>query len=35
MGTVIAFFVGLMIGGCFGMIMTAVFVAGKDDKHDI
>ena len=31
MGTVIAFLIGLCIGGIFGMIITAVLVAGKDD----
>lgn len=35
MGTVIAFFVGIMIGGFFGMLILALLNAGKDDKNDI
>ena len=35
MGTVIAFIVGLVIGGAFGMIFLALLKAGKDDEDDI
>ena len=35
MGTVIAFFVGIMIGGFFGVLILALLKAGKDDKNDI
>lgn len=32
MGTLIAFILGLIVGGCFGMICTAIIVAnGRED----
>ena len=32
MDTIIAFAIGAFIGGSFGVIVTAVLVAGKDGK---
>ena len=32
MDTIIAFALGAFIGGSFGVIVTAVMVAGRDDK---
>lgn len=34
MGTLIAFILGLIVGGCFGMLCTAVItVGGRDDDE--
>ena len=32
MGTVVAFFVGIMIGGFFGVLIIGLLSASKDDK---
>lgn len=35
MGTVVAFFVGIVIGGFFGVLTAALVSAGKDgDDHE-
>lgn len=31
MDTIIAFFVGMMVGGFFGLCITAILVASKDE----
>lgn len=35
MSSVIAFFIGLCIGGIFGMIMTAVLTSGGGDNDGL
>ena len=32
MGTVVAFFLGIMIGGSFGVLIIGLLSASKDDK---
>ena len=32
MSTILAFALGAVLGGSFGVIVTAVIVAGRDDK---
>ena len=32
MDTIIAFALGSILGGSFGVVVTAVLVAGRDDK---
>ena len=31
MGAVIGFIIGLVLGGCFGIMLLALLIAGKDD----
>ena len=34
MSTIVAFALGSFLGGSFGVIVTAVLVAGRDDYRD-